>query len=143
MNRRTVLQGAAALALPGATAASGAPLRRVRPGEPGWPSAAQWDALKGAVGGNLFPVRSPLAACAASGDPEACAAVFRGLKNPYYINAEAGLTQTTGWVDAWVSAPSAYAVAAHGAADVAAAVNFARTHNLRLVVKGRAIQRKP
>lgn len=35
-----------------------------------------------------------------------------------------------------MSAPSIYAVAAKTAADVAAAVDFARVHNLRLVVKG-------
>ena len=35
-----------------------------------------------------------------------------------------------------MSAPSVFAVAAKTAADVAAAVNFAREHNLRLVVKG-------
>jgi FAD/FMN-containing dehydrogenase len=35
-----------------------------------------------------------------------------------------------------MSAPSAYAVAARTAADVVAAVNFARENKLRLVVKG-------
>jgi FAD/FMN-containing dehydrogenase len=39
-------------------------------------------------------------------------------------------------VDAWTSQPSVYAVAAGNAADVVAAVNFARNHRLRLVVKG-------
>ena len=46
------------------------------------------------------------------------------------------LTQTLGWVDAWTSQPSVYAVAAETTADVVAAVNFARENNLRLVVKG-------
>ncbi|HKW84306.1 MAG TPA: FAD-binding oxidoreductase, partial [Burkholderiaceae bacterium] len=46
------------------------------------------------------------------------------------------LTQTLGWVDAWTSMPSAYAVAAQTTADVVAAVNFAREERLRLVVKG-------
>ena len=45
-------------------------------------------------------------------------------------------TQSTGWADAWMSSPSVYAVAAKNAGDVAAAVDFAREHNLRLVVKG-------
>ena len=45
-------------------------------------------------------------------------------------------TQSTGWADAWMSSPSVYAVAAKTAGDVAAAVDFAREHNLRLVVKG-------
>ena len=63
-------------------------------------------------------------------------AFFKGLKNPWLIGDNVALTQTSGWVDAWTSTPSAYAVAARNAADVAAAVNFARTHRLRLVVKG-------
>ncbi len=40
------------------------------------------------------------------------------------------------WVDGWTTAPSAYAVAASSAEDIAAAVNFARENRLRLVVKG-------
>jgi FAD/FMN-containing dehydrogenase len=58
------------------------------------------------------------------------------LKNPYVIGDNPALTQTSGWQDAWLSQPSAYAVAARETADIVAAVNFARTHNLRLVVKG-------
>jgi FAD/FMN-containing dehydrogenase len=65
-----------------------------------------------------------------------CRELFRELKNPYYIGDNVALTQTTGWVDAWTSQPSIYAVAAETTADVVAAVNFARAHNLRLVVKG-------
>jgi FAD/FMN-containing dehydrogenase len=58
------------------------------------------------------------------------------LKNPYYIRDQAALTQSTGWVDAWTTQPSVYAVAAKGTEDVVAAVNFARENKLRLVVKG-------
>ncbi|HEY9663640.1 MAG TPA: FAD-binding oxidoreductase, partial [Allocoleopsis sp.] len=43
---------------------------------------------------------------------------------------------TSGWIDAWISEPSAYIVAAKQTEDVVAAVNFARQHHLRLVVKG-------
>jgi len=38
--------------------------------------------------------------------------------------------------DAWSPAPSAYAVKARHAGDVAAAIDFARENRLRLVVKG-------
>ena len=41
-----------------------------------------------------------------------------------------------GWVDAWATKPSVYAVAARNAHDIAEAVNFARENDLRLVVKG-------
>jgi hypothetical protein len=81
-------------------------------------------------------VRSPLEECAAQPSSLACDRIFRLLKNPYYLRDEVGLTQSLGWVDAWTSAPSVYAVAAETVADVVAAVNFAREHNLRLVVKG-------
>ena len=110
--------------------------RRSRPGDPSWPSAAQWGELNAKVSGQLVQVRSPLHACRSAPQSAECAALFRGLKNPWYIGDNVALTQTSGWVDAWTSAPSSYAVAAGSTADVAAAVNFARTHRLRLVVKG-------
>ncbi len=81
-------------------------------------------------------MHSPLALCLAAPASADCARVFTELRNPYSIGDEPGLTQTLGWVDAWNFAPSVYAVAATGTGDVVAAVNFARTRNLRLVVKG-------
>lgn len=77
---------------------------------------------------------SPLVECQA--DPAKSARVFKDIKNPYYIGDEPGMTQASGWAGAWVSKPSVYAIAAETAGDVAAGVNFARRHNLRLVVKG-------
>jgi FAD/FMN-containing dehydrogenase len=111
-------------------------LHRNRPSDPGWPSAASWAELNQEAGGHLIKVQSPLIACESAAASESCNALFDNLKNPYYINSEPGLTQTTGWVDGWSCAPSAYAVAARNARDVVAAVNFARENNLRLVVKG-------
>lgn|SRR5574337_4133 len=110
--------------------------RRVRPGEPGWPTAAEWDGLNRQVGGRLMKLADPLAACRVDPSGKACADFFQALRNPYYILDHANLTQTSGWVDAWTSKPSSYAVAARNASDVAAAVVFAREHKLRLVVKG-------
>jgi len=109
---------------------------RVRPGEPGWPSDESWDQLGREVEGRLIKVRSPLAACVGASSDADCAQVFTELKNPYYLGDEVGLTQSLGWVGAWTSQPSAYAVAAKTKSDVVAAVNFARKNNLRLVVKG-------
>jgi FAD/FMN-containing dehydrogenase len=109
---------------------------RVRPGDPDWPSPAEWDGLRQRVGGRLIAVQSPLQPCREAPIGEACRTLFRELKNPYYIGDEVGLTQTTGWVDAWTLEQSAFAVAAESAADVAAAVDFAHEHNLRLVVRG-------
>ena len=109
--------------------------RRVRPGDPGWPSPAQWDRLKHEVGGRLLQPRSPFAGCAGAPDL-ACREALEQIKNPFYIGDNPALTQTSGWLDAWTSRPSSYAVAAESTADVVAAVNFAREHHLRLVVKG-------
>ena len=55
----------------------------------------------------------PLEACRAALQDDA-PRVFRTLKNPWAIGDSPALTQTSGWAGAWVSAPSAYAVRAHG-----------------------------
>jgi FAD/FMN-containing dehydrogenase len=109
---------------------------RVRPGDPLWPSPEKWEQLNKAVNGNLVKIESPLTACSISQNTASCDEVFKNLKNPYYIGDNPALTQTSGWLDAWQSRPSVYAVAAKTTSDVVAAVNFARTHNLRLVIKG-------
>lgn len=144
MNRRHFLKSAAAVPLfhigcahiPPTAGTNSRPLRRVRPGEPGWPSPATWAQLKKQVGGRLIEVLSPLAACQTAGDSAECRKVLAQMKNQYFIGDHPALTQAFGWVDAWTMAPSVYAVAATSAQDVAAAVNFARDNNLRLVVKG-------
>jgi FAD/FMN-containing dehydrogenase len=112
------------------------PFRRVRPGEVGWPSTQEWAALRRAVGGRLIAVQSPLAACDAASSTNACDELFDDLGNPYFISESVALTQTLCWPGAWTSEASIYAVAAQDSTDVAAAVTFARDHNLRLVVKG-------
>lgn len=110
--------------------------RRVRPSDSSWPNAESWEKLRQDVGGNLIKVESPLVACESAPDSAPCQAVIKNLQNPYFVGDQAGGTQTSGWIDAWTSAPSAYAVAVRNTADVVAAVNFARENNLRLVVKG-------
>ena len=143
MNRRSFLSRAAALAwvplLPKplrAASTENAPVHRVRPSDPAWPREASWAKLNEAVGGRLIKVNSPLSACREAPDGAACGDLFKELKNPYYIGDDVALTQTAGWVDAWVSQPSVYAVAAETTGDVVSAVNFARDNNLRLVVRG-------
>ena len=139
-DRRRLLQLAAAPllspVLARAAPAATAGLSRVRPGDPAWPSAAAWQRFGAELQGALLPVRSPWPACIATPASAQCAQLFKAAKNPYYLGDEVALTQTLGWVDAWTSAPSVYAVAARNAADVAAAVNFARENRLRLAVKG-------
>jgi FAD/FMN-containing dehydrogenase len=140
MDRRTLLGRAAALALSGLAvrtpALAAARLRRVRPGDPAWPSEAAWEGLNRAVGGALEKPKSPYGACALAGGAKDCAAHVPELQNPFWLGDQAGATQAYGWLDAWTTQPSAYAVRARDARDVAAAVDFAREHRLRLVVKG-------
>lgn len=109
---------------------------RVRPGDAGWPAADRWARLGDAVGGALVKVRSPWRDCLDDPAGAACSQFLKSAKNPYFLGDEVGLTQTFGWVDAWASMPSEFAVAARHAADVAATVDFARLNALRLVVKG-------
>ena len=118
-----------------ALAAAG-PLPRVRPGDAAWPSDTRWAELGERVGGRLLKLADPLATCTSAPAGAACDELFKSLKNPHFIGDSPALTQTLGWVDAWTSRPSAYAVAAQTSADVVAAVNFARENRLRLVVKG-------
>jgi FAD/FMN-containing dehydrogenase len=136
MNRRQLLTTAACLPFLSVPALAQTPaFKRVRPGEPGWPTEAKWQELNKAVGGQLTAVLSPLDACKGA-DAATCETVFKQFKNPYFIRDNVALTQTTGWAEAWTSSPSAYAIDARNAADVAAAVNFARENKLRLVVRG-------
>ncbi len=149
MHRRDLLKAALALPLlPWALSPSIATARealkgithlhaRVRPGDAGWPSEAQWEQLRRAVGGRLQRLQSPFEHCDASN--AACQEALKQVRNPYFLGDTPSLTQTSGWVDAWTSRPSAYAVAAEQTSDVVAAVNFAREHHLRLVVKVAAI----
>lgn len=143
MQRRELFKGMAAASLlpllPGsawsALAPKGGVMRRVRPSDPGWPKPADWAALNTQVGGTLIRP-SPLFACEADSGAAACAAVARNIQNPFYLGDQPGGTEVSGWLDAWEPGISAYAVKARSAADVAAAVNFARQRRLRLVVKG-------
>jgi FAD/FMN-containing dehydrogenase len=104
------------------------PFKRVRPGETGWPHEKDWAHLSEEVKGRLVKLNNPFISPASD--------LFTSLKNPFYIGDTPELTQTMGWANAWKSSPSVYAVVAETADDVAAAVNFARKYNLRLVVKG-------
>lgn len=131
MDRRHFLATALLLAAGSAVGKQQAvitPTSRPRPGQAGWPSDADWSALNQATSGRLTRVTSPNLN---TGDAKQL------LANPFYIGDQPSLTQSSGWFEAWRSEPSTYMVAAESSADVAAAVRFAKAHNLRLVVKGR------
>ena len=143
MHRRSFIKAASAALLqlfvsrlPAAVRAPIRVRRRVRPSDPGWPSAAKWETLGQDVEGNLIRPKPLFAPCDAEPGSAACADVMTNLRNPFFISDQPSGTEVSGWVDAWMPAASEYAVAAKNTAHVAAAVNFAREHNLRLVVKG-------
>jgi len=139
MNRRAFLKSsglAAMLQFWPRSLFAGNKFRRRRPSDPDWPSQAAWKRLNDEVGGNLIPVEFPIEACIKDVDGSACKDLIANIKNPYFVGDQPGLTQTLGWVDAWFTKPSVYAVAAKDANHVAAAVRFARENDLRLVVKG-------
>lgn len=138
MDRRRLLAAAALAAAPRAVLAQtpAAPAaRRVRPGDPGWPTPGAWVALAAEVGGALITPTSPWTACEGD-DRRACSETFRAMRNPFYVGDQPAGTEVYGYLDAWRARPSAFAIRARNAADVAAGVRFAARHNLRLVIKG-------
>ena len=114
MQRRVFLKGVAGVAgLPlvsrfaastGDTAVR--PTRWVRPGEPGWPSPAEWAKLRKSVGGRLVKVQSAFAVCEPNAGSTACTDLFQNLTDPFYIDQSVNLTQTLGWMDAFTSSPA-------------------------------------
>ena len=91
------------------------------------------------MGDRLLRVREPLGACRdpnASHGSHACSDALESLRNPFWIEDEPGAFHTTGWLDAFDSEPSPFAVAAESASDIATAVRFARERRIPLVVKG-------
>lgn len=151
MRRRSFLGGligaAAMPALSGMPARSqGAPQRvlaapaslraKVRPGQPGWPNAVEWEQLKAVMGGRLVPAPLPFEPCRADASGAVCMQALARRSDARFLQSQPGGTQVSGWLDGWEANASVHAVAAGSVADVVAAVNFARERNLRLVVKG-------
>lgn len=144
MRRREILKGlAAASLLPSLPLSArvlrshgGRLMRRVRPADALWPAPAEWARLRTQVGGNLLEPHALFAGCDVAPQGRTCGEIEKSIRNPFYVGDQPGGTEVSGWLNAWSPAASAYAVRARHAADVAAAVNFAREKRLRLVVKG-------
>lgn len=125
------------------------------PGQTGWPSSAEWKSLNNAVKGHLLKPTPPAAAChgLTLGD---CSAISSGFKDSAW---HAGNPVSNMWqnYNNYSCTPSSttctgqgypvFVVEAQGANDVKAAIDFARTKNIRLNVKstghdflGRSVQ---
>src|SRR5919202_1769099 len=72
---------------------------RCTPGQPCWPSAAEWQQFGATLHGRLEQPQLP----------------DRTAKNPFALQDKSGGTESTGWLDAWKAAPSAWAVVARDA----------------------------
>lgn len=134
LHRRTFLGLAAGATAAAAVAAIPATSAAAAPAAPAvraaWPGKRAWERLRRQVGGRLIRPTQPWANLRPGMDVPA------KLRNPWYLEEQAGATQSTGMYKAWQSTPSRYAVAAESAKDIQAAVNFARENGVRLVVKG-------
>jgi FAD/FMN-containing dehydrogenase len=138
---------ARARAASAALAASAAP--RCLPGEACWPVPAAWAALNASVGGRLvLPLMPEGAVCVDPSSP-ACAVVEQSWTDPVWRSDQPGAMQRPNWEADQASGANCFTlgapclqgnvppvgVAAASAADVAAALLFASTHNIRVAVK--------
>ncbi len=111
-------------------------LCRCLPHQDCWPSEATWNALSKELHGKLVKPKATLSACHEDPKSVACEVALKNSHNPFYLQSQPGETQSQGWYKAWDAKLSEYAVQAQSTQDVVAAVNFARNHHLRLVIKG-------
>lgn len=148
MKRREVLKtGAAALLSKGAigislaNSATNGPsgiARRARPSEAAWPKPEDWKALADSIEGTLEDCVRPVDVVVAENGGKLTEAARQELQNPFLIQEYSGGTQSAGWLDGWISEPSAHVVIPKNAQDISKAVKFAHDHSLRLVIKGGA-----
>lgn len=124
------------------------PKCRVLPGDPDWPSQAEWDRLNATVGGRLIAGLPLGAVCH---DPHYDEAKCRELRDNWsfpIIYEDNPVTPMSYWFqnatcDPWTDRAqpcelgnmAVYAINVSGPADVAAGVRFAREHNVRLTIK--------
>ena len=113
-----------------------AALCRCKPTQSCWPNHKMWAALARQLTGRLVKPVSPLASCKKNAKSKACAKELKLVRNPFYLQSRPGASESQGWWKAWTYHNSEYAVEAENTKDIIAAVNFARKHNIKLVIKG-------
>lgn len=116
--------------------ASDTPNCRCTPEQDCWPTDQEWQGLASAMQGPLIQPVLPLEACEQDDTSKACLDALKNIKNPFFMQSASGRNESQGWYNAWKMQPSSYAAEVESTNDVVQAVNFARDHNLRLVVKG-------
>lgn len=143
MNPLTLLT----LLLPTLALALYAPKCKTYPEDAAWPAPQDWQSLNTTVNGNLIKYTPPAAVCAPLSplfNPSKCADVKKLWGYQAFATADPGLISAIRFTnnscnpDAGVCSQGyypVYVVAAKNAADVAAAVRFARKRNVRLNIK--------
>lgn len=113
-----------------------APSCRCTPAQDCWPTESQWQSLAQSMKGPLIEPVMPLQACEEDQSSDACKEALKNVKNPFFMQAASGRNESQGWYNAWKMQPSSYAAEVANTQDVVEAINFAREHNLRVVIKG-------
>jgi hypothetical protein len=116
------------------------------PGRPDWPSEAEWEKLQAQVAGRLQRPPPPAASCHGGSRGPSCAAVNAGWHTAEFHVNHPTSTLWQNWNNYSCPLDSRsqcsargypiYVVAAREYKDVKAAVDFARTKNIRLNIKG-------
>lgn len=101
-----------------------------------WPDSSEWLHLNMQLNGHLLKARSPLAPCYSNPQNMACKNILDDLKSPFFIESNPNLSQSNGWFNAWNFTISPYVAAVENVNEIATAVNFARQHRIKLVIKG-------
>jgi hypothetical protein len=133
----------------GLTASPSSPHCKSTPSSPSWPSPTLWSALNVSLSGNLIHPSPPGAVCHpshASHNPSLCPSVQAGWKTSAWHTENPVSTINDNWNNDTclpiASAPCSgvgypvYVINATSAGDVKKGVDFAREHDIRIVVKG-------
>lgn len=125
---------------------------KVFPGDPGWPVESVWNVFNALLGNVLIPTEPLGAPCYDSQwgprDESECANIITNLTNANFLNADPtanywpifqGRTckakNDTSGSECTIGGYPAYAVNITSVAQIQLAINFARTTNMRLVIK--------
>ncbi|KAL8812484.1 MAG: hypothetical protein Q9223_007279 [Gallowayella weberi] len=125
------------------------PFCKAVPGTPSWPSKAQWDALNTSISGQLLAPLPAAAVCDASlpvFNNDSCTIIAsQWTLSDFHAKDAMSMMQSNWEKDACLPVPNVhcdlkqypkYVVNVTKSAHVKAGINFARSHNVRLIVRG-------
>jgi hypothetical protein len=71
-----------------------------------WPKAEEWEILNMQVHGKLVHIKSFLEPCKKDANSTQCKAALKNAENPFFLETRPDATQSTGYLNAWISVPS-------------------------------------